>query len=48
MAQEIDSDKLLVREVFSKWFRIPEYQRPYVWETDQVTELLNDVCRFMK
>ncbi len=43
MAQEIDSDKLLVREVFSKWFRIPEYQRPYVWETDQVTELLNDV-----
>ena len=43
MAQKIDSDKLLVRDVFSKWFRIPEYQRPYVWETDQVAELLNDV-----
>ena len=43
MAQKIESDKLLVKEVFSKWFRIPEYQRPYVWDNDQVTELLDDV-----
>lgn len=43
MAQKIDSDKLLVKDIFSKWFRIPEYQRPYVWESDQVTELLNDI-----
>jgi uncharacterized protein with ParB-like and HNH nuclease domain len=43
MVQKIESDKLLVKDVFSKWFRIPEYQRPYVWETDQVTELLDDV-----
>lgn len=42
---QIESDKLLVRDVFSKWFRIPEYQRPYVWEKDQVIELLEDVMQ---
>jgi uncharacterized protein with ParB-like and HNH nuclease domain len=45
MAQKIESDKLLVREVFNKWFRIPEYQRPYVWDRDQVIELLDDVMQ---
>jgi len=45
MAQKIESDKLLVKDVFSKWFRIPEYQRPYVWEKDQVVELLDDVMQ---
>lgn len=43
MARKIESDKLYVKDIFSKWFRIPEYQRPYVWETDQVQELLSDV-----
>lgn len=41
----IESDKLFVKDVFSKWFRIPEYQRPYVWEKDQVIELLDDVIQ---
>jgi hypothetical protein len=45
MAHKIESDKLLVKDVFSKWYRIPEYQRPYVWENDQVTELLDDVMQ---
>lgn len=45
MAHQIESDKLLVKDVFKKWFRIPEYQRPYVWEDDQVTELLDDVMQ---
>lgn len=45
MTQKIESDKLLVKDVFSKWFRIPEYQRPYVWDKDQVTELLDDVMQ---
>jgi uncharacterized protein with ParB-like and HNH nuclease domain len=40
---EIKSEKLLVQEIFAMWFRIPEYQRPYVWETDQVRELLEDL-----
>lgn len=29
--------------MFEKWYRIPEYQRPYVWGKDQVSELLNDL-----
>ena len=45
MAQKIESDKLLVKDVFSRWFRIPEYQRPYVWDNEQVTELLDDVMQ---
>lgn len=45
MAQKIESDKLLIKDVFSKWFRIPEYQRPYVWDEDQVTELLDDIMQ---
>lgn len=43
MAQEIESHKLFVKDVFQKWYRIPEYQRPFVWEADQVIELLDDV-----
>jgi uncharacterized protein with ParB-like and HNH nuclease domain len=42
----IESDKLFVKDVLSlKWFRIPEYQRPYVWEEDQVIELLDDIMQ---
>lgn len=43
MAQTIESEKLFVMDVFTRWYRIPEYQRPYVWETDQVVELLDDI-----
>ena len=40
----IKSDKILVKDIFSRmWFRIPEYQRPYVWTRDQVTDLLDDL-----
>ena len=43
MKSEIKSEKILVRKIFSEmWFRIPEYQRPYVWGGDEVTELLED------
>ncbi len=41
---EIRSDKVLVKRIFSDmWFQIPEYQRPYVWEADQVRDLLDDL-----
>lgn len=41
---EIQSKKILVKDIFSTmWFRIPEYQRPYIWGKDEVTELLNDL-----
>lgn len=45
MAQKIESDKLFVKDIFKKWYRIPEYQRPYVWGSDQVIEMLDDVYR---
>lgn len=41
---EIKSEKILVKDIFSRmWFRIPEYQRPYVWGADEVIELLDDL-----
>ncbi len=41
---EIKSDKILVKDIFSSmWFRIPEYQRNYVWGNDEVQELLSDI-----
>ncbi|WMJ74108.1 DUF262 domain-containing HNH endonuclease family protein [Cytophagaceae bacterium ABcell3] len=45
MAQTIESDKLFVKDVFNRWYRIPEYQRPYVWGADQVSELLEDISQ---
>lgn len=41
---EIKSEKILVKTIFSTmWFRIPEYQRPYIWGKDEVNELLDDL-----
>ncbi|GHC11955.1 DUF262 domain-containing protein [Cerasicoccus arenae] len=41
---EIKSEKILVKDIFStKWFRIPEYQRPYIWSKDEVNDLLDDL-----
>jgi uncharacterized protein with ParB-like and HNH nuclease domain len=41
---EIKSEKILVRDIFSTmWFRIPEYQRPYIWGKDEVNDLLDDL-----
>lgn len=41
MKTKIDCDKALIKEIFANWYSIPSYQRPYVWETDQVEELLD-------
>lgn len=41
---QIDSDKVVIREVFSDfWFRVPDYQRAYVWGKDEISELIDDV-----
>lgn len=41
---KIDSGKILVKEIFDNyWFNIPVYQRPYVWESDQIDDLLDDL-----
>jgi uncharacterized protein with ParB-like and HNH nuclease domain len=41
--KEIKSDKILLKDVFKMWFRIPEYQRPYVWGYDEIHDLLDDL-----
>ena len=41
----IESEKLLVKDLFQRWYRIPEYQRPYVWGSDQVGELVEDIYK---
>ena len=43
MANKIKSGKLYIKEIFNKWYRIPEYQRPYVWGKDQINDLLDDI-----
>ena len=41
---EIKSEKIYIKEIFSKmWFRIPEYQRPYIWGSDEIDDLLDDL-----
>lgn len=41
---EIKSEKIHVKDIFSNlWFRIPEYQRPYVWGNDEIDDLLDDL-----
>ena len=40
---QIKSDKWDIKEVFRQWYCIPNYQRPYVWEKDQIIELLDDI-----
>jgi uncharacterized protein with ParB-like and HNH nuclease domain len=40
---EIRSEKILLKDVFSLWFRIPEYQRLYVWGYEEIHDLLDDL-----
>ena len=41
---EIKSEKILIKEIFSSlWFRIPDYQRPYIWGQDEIDDLLDDI-----
>ncbi len=47
--KQIESGKMFIQNVFGNynnhemWYKIPEYQRPYVWEDEQVIALLEDV-----
>ena len=40
---KINADKILIKDVFQKWYLIPNYQRQYVWESDEVIDLLQDI-----
>jgi Protein of unknown function DUF262/Protein of unknown function (DUF1524) len=44
MSSHIDSDKIYITDAMSLWYRVPDYQRPYVWEIDQVNDLLDDIA----
>jgi len=42
--REVKADKINLGKLFQDyWFLIPEYQRPYVWEKDNVSALLEDL-----
>lgn len=47
MSKEIETSKLKIRELFEYYaFYIPSYQRPYVWEKDNVLALLEDIYSY--
>lgn len=41
--QKIDSEDLSISDLFKSFYVVPDYQREYVWETDQVEQLLTDI-----
>lgn len=41
--QKIDSDDVSLSDLFEGFFLVPDYQREYVWETEQVEQLLLDI-----
>ena len=41
--QTIQSQDIKVADVFQDFYVVPDYQREYVWETEQVEQLLNDI-----
>ncbi len=42
MDNEIRAEKTNLNEVFSRfWFLVPEYQRSYIWEKDNINDLLD-------
>ena len=44
MSSEIKAEKKVIKSIFSDfWFVIPEYQRSYVWDTDNIQDLLDDL-----
>ncbi|MEQ4300422.1 DUF262 domain-containing HNH endonuclease family protein [Plantactinospora sp. B6F1] len=45
MAKQLDSDMLPLAKLFSQdfFFRIPEYQRPFMWDDEDFTNLIDDL-----
>jgi uncharacterized protein with ParB-like and HNH nuclease domain len=41
--QSIQSQDIKIAEVFQAFYSVPDYQREYVWETEQVEQLLTDI-----
>lgn len=47
MSQHLDTDKKYINDLFdsSSFYNVPDYQRPYVWEDEQIIALLEDVYK---
>lgn len=50
MAKHLDTDKKYIKDLFSPdfFYNIPEYQRPYVWESEQVIALIEDISNALE
>ena len=40
--KEIGFGKQTITQVFAEWYTVPSYQRHYVWESDNVNDMLDD------
>lgn len=40
--KEIGFGKQTIAQVFEEWYTVPSYQRHYVWESDNVNDMLDD------
>ena len=47
MSQRIQSEDISVKTLFQSFYAVPDYQREYVWATDQVDQLLHDILSEM-
>ncbi|MBP3857714.1 MAG: DUF262 domain-containing protein [Ruminiclostridium sp.] len=46
MSEQIKHGFIAVKDLFTdKWYKIPEYQRPYVWGKEQASDLLDDIMK---
>lgn len=41
--QSIQSQDIKISEVFQGFYSVPDYQREYVWQSEQVEQLLADI-----
>jgi len=41
--QSIQSQDIKISEVFQGFYSVPDYQREYVWQSEQVEQLLTDI-----
>lgn len=41
----IEANKGILKKIFSEefWFIVPQYQRPYVWQEENIQELIDDI-----
>lgn len=45
VSAKIDADALLLKDLFTQFYVIPDFQREYVWKKMQVNQLLEDLFR---